>query len=160
MGNLSEIKLPILSGHYDYDTCKKCGGDCCKIVAGLYSPKDFKEPITAELILSLLKGGKIGIDWWEGDIEEYYLRPRHKNEPAIKGSWGGECINFSQENGCSLSENERPYQCRMVKPSPTKFGGNGCDTLKQDKAEKYGLVTKWQKYSNEINEAIDLFNKL
>src|SRR6185369_1331021 len=90
------------------EICTACGGGCCKRAPGIYIPSDFKEPITKDFILNLLKNNKnIAIDWWDGGImstdnkDTYYLRPTIKGESNIKGSWGGQCINWSKEIGCS-----------------------------------------------------------
>lgn len=141
--------------------CSTCGGKCCQHMAGIYHPNDFKEEITAEFIKSLLDSEKVAIDWWEGDPREgkdeiasgYYLRPRHVNEPAIKGSWGGVCVNWSKESGCSLSEESRPYQCRKLVPNK-KFDcalEEGTDASKQD------LAIAWLDYNEQIQKAIELY---
>ncbi len=143
--------------------CKMCNGACCKRYAGSYIPDDFKEPITAEFIASLLKKGNFAIDWWEGDSiggglsQTYYLRPRHVDEPAIKGSWGGVCMNYTDGVGCSLSEEERPYQCRKLVPNYTIGKGADCDTLPEDKANKKDCATAWYGFQTIIEEAIALY---
>jgi hypothetical protein len=144
-----------MKGHYNYSICKGCGGLCCQRCAGSYIPSDFKEPITVEFIVSLLQTGKVAIDWWEQENPIYYLRPRHVDEPAIKGSWGGTCVNWTRENGCSLPETERPYQCRMLVPALDL----SCETKKKDKASKYDCAVAWKPHRVTILEAIDEYNK-
>lgn len=151
--------------YFNYKMCKMCGGACCRSYAGSYKPEDFTQQITTDFILQLLDSGKVAIDWWEGDVlgkdlsQTYYLRPRHKNEPAIKGSWGGECVNWSKEHGCSLSEDERPYQCRMLIPNFNN-GMVNCDHLDKDKAGKDHCAIAWYDYQEIFDEVTkQYFNK-
>lgn len=151
-----------MAKYFDYSMCKLCGGQCCKGYAGTYVPDDFKQPITADFILSLLDSGKFAIDWWEGDAKggdlsvTYYLRPRHKNEAAVKGSWGGECVNWTKESGCSLQESERPHGCRKLIPKYVN-GQPECYTLKEDKADKQGGAIAWYEYQNILNEVTERY---
>lgn len=141
-----------------------CNGQCCTNSAGLYIPEDFKEPITSELLTSLLNSGKISIDWWEGDFRirnkvyksPYFLRPRHKGEPAIKGSWGGTCINYTDGKGCSLSKKDRPFQCRKLVPN-FNFETNeqNCTYKPKDKAGKKDCISKWCKYQKELSDVVN-----
>ena len=139
--------------------CKLCGGECCQKMAGSYIPKDFNEPITVEFIISLLDTGKYAIDWWEGDAkgndleQTYYLRARHKNENAICGSWGGVCVNWTNEKGCVLNENERPYQCRKLIPNYIN-GKTNCYFLIKDKSDKKYCAIAWYSYQIILNTAI------
>lgn len=151
--------------YFNFKMCSACGGACCKRHAGSYAPEDIKEPITAELISELLRGGKHAIDWWEGDVldrgnndrNSFYLRPRHKGEKAVVGSWGGVCINWT-EQGCSLSEEEKPFQCKHLIPDynfETKQAN--CDTDDADKTSKKQMIIRWLPYQEQLSEAIDLF---
>lgn len=142
--------------YFNYSLCKSCGGKCCQRLAGTYLPDDFKEPITTEFILSLLHSGKFAIDWYEGNNAMYYIRPRHIHEGAICGSWGGTCINWSKESGCSLQENERPYQCRKLIPEIYE-GDYSCITLPKDKATKRDMAYSWEPYQSIINEAMNQY---
>lgn len=150
--------------YFNYKMCAACGGACCKRLAGSYVPNDFKEEITIEFLLSLLQSGKFAIDWWEGDATggeldvTYYLRPRHKNEAAIKGSWGGECVNFTVAVGCSLSEEERPYQCRVLIPNYNN-GIDKCDTLPEDKADKQDCAAAWYPFQLIFEEVIRKYDE-
>ncbi|MCI0444293.1 hypothetical protein L0152_13910, partial [bacterium] len=88
-----------------------------------------------------------------GDLPQtYYLRPRHKNEPAVKGSWGGVCVNWTAEKGCSLPESKRPFQCRMLVPNHEN-GKYNCKILGKDKASKQDCAAAWYKYQGIIQEA-------
>lgn len=153
-------------GYYNYDLCKSCGGKCCTSMAGMYIPSDFKEDITEALILSLLEKGNIAIDWWDGDMEEkggreqiYYLRARHKGEGKIVGSYGGTCINWSKEKGCSLLDQDRPYQCRKLKPIEKEDGELGCKHLKEDKSDKKGCALAWYDYQDSFDKVVEKFGR-
>lgn len=147
--------------YFNYDMCKKCGGQCCTHCAGSYIPQDFKEPITDDFIVNLLKTGKFAIDWWDGDAKglgvygsTHYIRPRHVNEPAIKGSWGGVCVNWSKANGCSLKEEDRPFQCRKLVPSMIADDVYDCTTKKEDKATKQDCAIAWYDYQHILKCAM------
>lgn len=152
-----------VKGYFNYSICKACGGACCKSYAGIYIPSDFKESISAKFILSLLQSGKFSVDWWEGDAtggdmdQTYYIRPRHVNESAVKGSWGGVCVNFNQNSGCSLSEHDRPFQCRMLIPGKNADLEGDCDVLPEDKADKKDCAIAWYPYQSIISDAIDQY---
>jgi Fe-S-cluster containining protein len=149
--------------YFNYSNCKKCGGRCCQSMAGSYHPDDFKaHPVINACLIKLhLHTGKYAIDWWEGDPTDgkrqktYYLRPRHKNEPAIKGSWGGHCIHWTAKKGCDLKESERPYECRMLVPKPTFQ----CSTLAKDKADKKNCAIAWYPYQAEFDKAIETYEE-
>jgi len=108
--------------YYEPNICAKCrGAYCCKVLPGSYAPSDIKcifpSSSLKESIELALRTGKISIDWWEDSPPLPFLRPATKNN--INGiydpSWGGECI-FLNENGCTLSWEERPYFCKTVEP--------------------------------------------
>lgn len=146
--------------YFDHSICTMCGGACCQNMAGSYHPDDFNVPVTKEIIFECLKSDKIGVDWWEGSLSDppnghdtKYLRPRHVGEPAIKGSWGGVCVNWSKELGCSLTDETRPFQCKKLIPNYPK----PCSHNKEDKADKKDIAIAWIPYQTEINEGISLY---
>jgi len=143
----------VKKGYYNYDICKKCGGNCCKTYSGSYIPDDFNEEITFEFLDNLLKKRKTSIDWWEDSPPLYYLRPRHINECIVCGSWGGVCVHYNESDGCALSEDNRPYGCRVLK---AKSNNNDCNTPEEDKGGKYGCAERWTKYQDIL---IKLINK-
>lgn len=141
---------------------KNVGGECCQNYAGSYIPSDFNEVITIDFVLSLLYNEKTAIDWWEGDAKggelsrTLYLRPRHKNEPAIKGSWWGICVYWTSEKGCSLTKEKRPHQCRSLIPNYVN-GSIECKILKKDKGTKIDCAIAWYEYQDMLEEVIDLY---
>lgn len=153
--------------------CSLCGGKCCTNTAGSYIPEDFKKEITTDFIVSLLLTGKFAIDWWEGDarykITDWenenhlsrtcYLRPRHVREDAVKGSWGGVCVNWSQEKGCSLEKSDRPYGCNKLIPNLIGDDPN-CTYDKKDKASKQDIAVRWIPYQKVLEEAIKKYYQM
>jgi len=110
------------------ELCSKCNGKCCKKLPGAMSPEDIgisnskSEQEICEIILEYLETFKYAIDWWEDDINIYYMRPatkRHEDE-IFDPSWGGECVFFADGEGCSLSEHTRPLNCKMLEPREDK----------------------------------------
>lgn len=142
----------------NYSACKFCGGMCCKTDSGIYSPDDFKYPITPHLILHLLLTKKFTIDsLGDNDDKLYYLRPRYIEEDPIKPSLfgGGVCINWSLEKGCSLEESERPFQCRMLIPLFDKYQ---CQFKPSNKASKSDVASLWIKHKEAFELVINNFN--
>lgn len=138
--------------------CSECKGMCCVKVAGIYSPEDFKE-LTIDYLLEKINTGKYAIDFGYYDTGKVYkkikfIRPRHKFEEKIiqNDNIFGVCINWSYENGCSLSEKERPYQCLKLIPL---IDGKKCDTHPEDNADKKSMVLRWVLYQDLINEVIN-----
>lgn len=107
------------------DICAECGGKCCKHLPGICYPSDFDLPGSFDKLDSAINSGRYCVDWWEGDPQEdkdeydcgYYIRPAIVGKIGIKRdpAWGGQC-NFLTDSGCELSSNDRPYNCRMLKP--------------------------------------------
>lgn len=146
---MENIKHPF--NYENKELCALCKGSCCKTLPGQYSPEDFKEPITYELVKRLLLEGKHAIDWFEGDgIEIYYLRPKTINGGMIDPSWGGVCINLTEE-GCSLTEEVRPLQCRMLKPRGT-IKHRTCNTAKE--FGKEAMAKRWSSSQSILSQLV------
>jgi hypothetical protein len=118
----------------------------------------------------MMVDGIITIDWWEGDpryenisyfseepkpadwmSKAYYLRTRHIGEPAVHGSYGGQCALWTLENGCPLKFEERPYECKNL--IPTDVEGKNCHPLSKEKSGKHYLVLAWIPYFHIIDKA-------
>lgn len=131
------------------EVCAKCQGECCKLCGCHFSPDDFSE-ISFEALKNEIEKGKISIDWWEGESPEYYLRSRHVGEPIVCGSWGGRCVNLT-ENGCSLSWEERPLGGKALKPADTLGGYCRTSYSKED------CKNDWKAHDSVLRELVDYF---
>jgi Fe-S-cluster containining protein len=149
----------------DSSFCLKCGGKCCLSMPGAAFPEDFKEPLKDNLKFALLLGDW-SIDWWEGspfsDINNwknndwdynktaYFIRPATKSSQyRLKDpSWGGECV-FLQNNGCELSFDKRPKNCRFLEP----IGEKECKL--HDESDKKSAAIAWWEYNDMIEEIIN-----
>jgi len=115
-----------IENNENFETCKRCGGQCCKNCAGIYHPDEILK-LPDHIIKQMFESKLLAVDTWDGDPRDeyeedkelyrvYYFRPRHKNEDHIVSeSWGGECVHLT-ETGCSLAFKDRPYQCRALIP--------------------------------------------
>lgn len=157
------------------EICKKCGGNCCKHCACEVSTEDFVKrygEITPENILKALSEGEWAIDWWEGDIRKdrdcpdlpeltrdnelfctYYMRVRHVGEPAVNGSWGGQCVMWDPETGCKYDWEHRPTGGKAMLvgsgPCPVQYSDLPCPKYAKDLA-----AIDWFPYNDTIEEAI------
>lgn len=126
--------------------CSKCGGKCCRRMAGHYSPRDF-EDLSYEGLYTEIKKGRISIDWWEGNKREFYLRARHIFEPIVFGSWGGICMNLTTD-GCSLPREKRPLACRVLDPDrchePSEYSKEVCKN-------------EWKEYEDILKRLVEVF---
>jgi hypothetical protein len=111
--------------------CSSCGGKCCKQMPGITHPEDWGLPSDTSRLEAALNSGRWAIDWWEGDPENttgdymkdnvdraFYVRPATQGNEGLlmDASWGGACT-FHSEIGCTLSTNDRPKECRDLKPA-------------------------------------------
>lgn len=135
--------------------CESCGGKCCKNIPGCCYPEDFDFNI--ELVKKALSSGKYAVDWWEGESDEYFVRPATKGKEWITfdPSWGGECT-FLMEEGCSLSAKDRPKECRNLEPVE---GDGDCvhhgQVGKKNSAEAWGPF--WE-FFDELRYGDNYFN--
>lgn len=152
------MKLEVITNQ---DVCTDCGGKCCQAQPGAAYPEDFgrfrmeiKRNLTAALVT-----GYWCIDWWEGDAREgmrelsitEYIRPAdilHVGE-IRHASWGGQCSLWTAKYGCGLKPQERPRECRMLKPRPTP--GDNCIT--HDGTDKQAAAIAWIPYHDLILQA-------
>ncbi len=98
-------------------------------------------------------------DYWEGnitgkpehdEITAYYLRPQTKKSVGkmVDASWGGECV-FLSESGCTKTFEQRPTQCRALKPEEN---GSCSYTKKYSKIE---VIKAWLPYNDVIVKLIN-----
>ena len=136
--------------------CSSCG-ECCKSIPGIVHPNELKE-VTVESLSQMIKNG-YQFDYWEGnitgkpehdEITAYYLRPQTKKSVGkmVDASWGGECV-FLTETGCSKAFDQRPTQCRALKPAEN---GNCSYEKKYSKIE---VIKAWLPYNNVITKLVN-----
>lgn len=142
--------------------CAKCGGKCCKDMPGAAFPEDFNFSEEKDKLITALKSDNWCIDWWEGDPREnvpegnevdkaYYIRPSivGYRGKLFDPAWnGGRCI-FLIPTGCSLSQKDRPLNCRMLKPEKNKK----CEV--DEKYRERGAAIEWLKYRNKFEEILE-----
>ncbi len=128
--------------------CAVCKGSCCRRMACHYSPRDFKD-LSFESLKKEIEKGRISIDWWEAEEPEYYLRARHVNASIVDPSFGGICINLT-EDGCSLSFEDRPLGGKAVKPDPMMR----C----QNSYTKEMCKEEWKPYSQTLKRLAEYFS--
>lgn len=135
--------------------CASCKSICCTKYAGIFAPDDFEHPITQELIIALLLTKMVALDFddtYMAASKIYYVRPRHVDEdPVFTGTLQGTCSNWVYNKGCSLSDREKPYQCRMLIPLYKQ--GYACYYDKRDKADKDSMLERWMPYQATLRIA-------
>lgn len=133
--------------------CGNCKGRCCRIMPGIYSPKDF-DNLESDLI-GLLKTGFFSFDTWEGDPREgkaefeevFYFRPSTLECKGghIDRSWGGRCI-FLTESGCCAAI--KPWQCKTLEPKEKKC---------EQHYDKESAVIEWIPFQQNIKNILRSF---
>lgn len=149
---------------FDKDICKACGGQCCKNCSCVAHPSDFGAT-TEEVLKNLedaFESGMWIIDYWDGgcpglpeDSWGYFVRPRNVGDhpDGIKvGSWGGQCLFFTEEKGCLLPDEARPMGGRTLEPRAD-------DKCVQHAAYKGGnekptFAIAWYPYEDALTEII------
>lgn len=129
------VALPILNNE-DRDTCRRCGGQCCKTLPGAYLPGQLSDAELADGLAS----GRLVLAWWDGDPRPemtcfdvdcdgtcarctapgklrraYYVRPRNaSSRPGpFDASTNGACLLLGPE-GCTLAFEKRPSGCQNL----------------------------------------------
>lgn len=160
------------SNSVEAEMCSACKGACCKHMPGSAHPDDFEglregtHEARVAIIVALIATGKWTLDWFEGDAtqpydkwhsterkQSYYIRPAikgYEGRPYHAG-WRGRCT-FLTETGCSFAHDERPTECRSLKPS--KPFPQSCD----GPHDKQTTAQAWLPFEAEIKEALNVFN--
>lgn len=157
--NIEEIKADINKPYLIYtkkSVCELCKGLCCKTAAGIYDPDDFSFEITTPFIIHLLCTKMFTVESvGDGDDLNYVLRPRHIDEDPINPEvFGGVCVNWDADKGCTLKEFERPYQCRALIPLADNYT---CQHKASDKAKKTDMIERWIPYQTQLKNAVANF---
>lgn len=150
--------------YQDAKTCGECGGACCQSMPGITHPEQFGAPNRTELVKNLISilstPGLWAIDWWDGDPrdiefdEDNYYPQVYYIRAAVKGvkilfhpTYGGECALLT-ELGCMLKPDNRPFECKTLKPIKDSSGEIDCK--QQIREPKRTLSIAWLKYQDEI----------
>jgi hypothetical protein len=143
------------AGHFDAERCAGCGGACCKNLPGAAFPEDFP---TAEAVKVALDSGRWAVDWWDGDprpghdelSQGYFIRPAIKGKEGSRRdpAWGGECT-FLTPMGCELPADQRPRECRMLRPRPPGTACTGDET-----SNKQAAAVAWIKRSEDLEVSL------
>ena len=129
--------------------CSICGGRCCKVIPGVYSPSDVYQRVGKErgvrdrstflvsdsefirMLVKMILFGNCCVDYFSEEPNSsrgYYLRPQTELEASSKKVvYGNSIINYCNflipGRGCILQYQDRPVQCKML--APTENGCNG-----------------------------------
>ena len=131
--------------------CKDCG-KCCSRLPGGYLPSD----ITPEKQEQLLRDRLAVWDWYASfPNDRFYLRPANKTEHAEKrrfaSGWpmGTPCV-YLGKNGCTLSFDDRPFECKELKATAPGECSGITDT--QGKNFKLYLAEHWEASGRGFSE--------
>ncbi len=148
--------IAVIQNNENPSLCVGCGL-CCKRSAGTVFPQQF-DKIDESVITNLIKNGYC-FDYWEGnptdnaqhnDKTAYYIRPQHKRYEGkiVDGGWGGECVFYSEDTGCSKEFKDRPLQCQALVPKTNRECSLGKGLSKKD-----GAIA-WLPYNDIIQNVI------
>lgn len=166
------------------EVCKKCGGLCCKNMPGTYSPDDLfgtKQIESQDIEKLIMESDYLSIDRWEADEEYnkvlYYIRPKlvpiNSNietmdiliSMLLRAGDSEKKVDFAivddlhkcyflGEDGCKLSYDQRPKNCRDLTPNLEK----GCyisEVKESNMSPKLYYAKLWEPYSEMIEEVAE-----
>lgn len=158
----SKMSKKNIVAYEDINTCRECGGKCCKNLPGVCYPEDFNND--EELIRKAIESGNYCLDCWEGALSNdqidkyrtYYIRPSIKGKEGLifHGAWNGECTFLLDNIGCTLSIQERPTECQMLEPN--KDMKKNCNSHGYGKK---GAALSWLKFDKLLNELMEEYYK-
>lgn len=129
------VTLP-LANNEDLETCRRCGGQCCKTLPGAYLPAQLDDGA----LRAGFAAGRLVLAWWGGDprpgktcfdvdcdgtcprcldadrlLRCYYVRPRNVASPSgVFDPTGNGACTLLGPAGCTLSFGERPAGCQNL----------------------------------------------
>jgi len=109
----------------DVELCSSCGGRCCKLTPGRFSPYDLDRfgGCTVSVVDELLNQGLATItgslvNAWNSQLAPVLiLAAQGVDRPAIDLFRENVCCVSLQSTGCLYSLEERPYECAAIIPS-------------------------------------------
>jgi hypothetical protein len=162
--------LPIANNE-DLETCRRCGGQCCKTLPGAYLPGQLSDAELAEGVRS----GRLVLAWWDGDPRPekqcfdidcdgscprcmdperlrraYYVRPRHSDSRPgpFDPSQQGTCLLLGPA-GCTLPFARRPAGCQNLLVNRAE-PGNCHDYAVPTRSFKHYAALAWVPYQDEL----------
>ena len=124
----ARVNLPVLlTGKA---ACEACKGACCKTYPGSTLPSQWgggDEP-DWDLVEQALLSGEWSIDWWDSYPDpdnHYYIRPARTKHRVFDGNTMDSPCNFLTDEGCKLSESERPAECLSLSPQISVYDSIG-----------------------------------
>ena len=119
---------------------------------GIYHPEQILHKLREMWDAKLLH-----IDWWEGDVDDsdefgqiYFVSPFMPTERLVSGPWFGVCGQLT-DNGCALSEEERPYQCLALVPMEVYSEKGNCT----QKVSKKDMAKLWREHQATLIELVE-----
>ena len=140
--------------------CAECGGKCCKSLPGACFPDDFNMEESPKKLIQAIQSGEYCFDYWEGDpnkrglscstVNYHFVRPAVVGNEGIivDASWGG-CCTFLTDNGCLLKPEDRPTECRHLKP----VAGDDPCVLKGQYGKRHAAIA-WSKHLDVIGRIL------
>lgn len=150
-------------GVFNESFCAQCKGVCCKMYPGTTMPEDWgapREEVMKERLDEAFASGRWTIDWWGTDPRPaesrtnppelkraYFVRPATIGYEGVRYHTDsqGRCTFLDDAVGCTLTEDERPTQCRMLVPAakfPDECGYQG------KPYSKYDCAVAWLPYQH------------
>lgn len=150
--------------------CAPCGGACCQRFPGSAAPEDFPD---LEHLEAQIMAGHWTLDEWRGDPLGSVLSRRRRRgkptvpsvarvliprpairgregqlwDPARQGVTGGRCT-YHWADGCALTFEARPEQCRALRPGPVR-----CESAEW--SSDRSLALRWRPRSSELEAMLD-----
>lgn len=153
------------------ETCKECGGRCCKFGCELHPQYDLHlEKPNMNKLRELLRTGLYSIDWWFGNLIDdsadcyfnYFLRMRNTGADIVDEYDAFEAIVCENDNhcimltrvGCLYSFDARPYGGKMLVPS---YKNNQGDPICESSYTKKEAAKAWIPYAPMLAKLAEEF---
>ena len=153
------------------ELCAPCGGRCCRWAAGIYHPSQvFSGPVGTmkEMLVALSKkasmahvefkavSSSVEYDFEVGDwVSVPVVMPRLYHSPDIVFRMDviGLCIHHD-ENGCSLTHEDRPLECQMLEARANDECG-----LPATFSRERDLLEAWLPYRDLLHRFDDIYHR-
>lgn len=156
---MSESSRMIPPDVEDRETCRECGGVCCKFMPGPLFPEDLSE-ISVPALVELLTSRLWQVDSYDSEFFGYFLRPRalgdYYEDCVYSPTWGRVTCVFLGESGCKLPLEKRPEGCRTLIPDPSG-PPKDCEVPYDEYHSnvKHAAAVAWAPYQEDIRKAME-----